>query len=500
MLRHESGLRRHSLTLLDCPICQANLVSTQTAPNSNNSFGLTLPSGSSAVQFNLISLFPPTYEGTVGRPDLAQALADLRAPYTRLPGGNELEGGSIATAYNWSQAVGPLTDRPGRPSVWAGYDTDGYGLHESLDLFEKIGSEPIIGLYAGYSLDKKSVSQANLQPYVQSAIDQLHYIKDPQGSSSYAKRREANGRAQPWKLNIVEIGNEDWIAQEAKDTYGYRYNSFYKQLKAAFPSVKFIASSPYSTDKSKLEGIDEHDYNTPKFAYSQFRTHDSWPRNGTEIMELEYAVINNGRCGEQSAGADLYNNKCRLQYPTLEAALSEGVWTMGFERNGDVVTAAAYAPLLHNAGNSQWNPDLIAFDHDTVALSPSYWTQYAFSRNRIDTILGANLTSGNPGPIYWSAGTLQGSGGKTMVVKLINSDSSAQNVAVTLSGGRKLGSATSADVWGFGGLSDLDAVNTVSDPQKVKPYTKTMAVKAGATDFTVSMPPHSFQVVKVALA
>lgn len=474
-------------------------MSTQSASNSNNTFGLTFPQGTAAVQLNLISLFPPTYEGTVGRQDIVQAIADLQAPYTRLPGGNQLEGNSIANAYNWSEAVGPLTDRPGKPSVWAGYDTDGYGLHESLDLFEKIGSEPILGLYAGYSLDKKSVAKEDLQPYVQSALDQLHYIKDAQGSSEYAKRREANGRAQPWKLNIAEIGNEDWIAQEAIDTYGFRYNAFYPQLKKAFPDVKFIASSPYSTDKSKLEGVDQHDYNSPAFAYAQFGLHDSWPRNGTEIMELEYAVINNGRCGEQADGADLYTNKCRLTYPTLEAALAEGAWTMDFERNGDLVTSAAYAPLLHNSASSQWNPDLIAFDHNTIALSPSYWTQYAFSRNRIDNILGANLTSGNPGPIYWSAGTLSGSGGKTLVVKLVNSASSAQDVAITVAGGKKL-DATTASLWGFGGQDDLDSVNTVQNPETVKPYTKDLPVTQGATDFSVNMPAHSFQVVKVAIA
>lgn len=58
-------------------------------------------------------------------------------------------------------------------------------------------------------------------------------------------------------------------------------------LTAAFPDVLFLASSPYRIDNSKLSGIDQHDYNTVKFAYSQLMVHDSWPRNGTQIMELE---------------------------------------------------------------------------------------------------------------------------------------------------------------------------------------------------------------------
>lgn len=52
------------------------------APNSNNTFSITFePSGSSggALDFNLISLFPPTYKNRKNglRVDIAEALADM---------------------------------------------------------------------------------------------------------------------------------------------------------------------------------------------------------------------------------------------------------------------------------------------------------------------------------------------------------------------------------------------------------------------------------------
>lgn len=472
----------------------ADLVSTQSASNANNTFGLIFPRGTPAVQINLISLFPPTYEGTVGRKDLSTTLKNLNAPYSRLPGGNQLEGNEISQFWNWSERVGPLTSRPSLPSVWAGVDTGGYGLHEALDLIEKLGSEPILDLYAGYSLNKQSVAQKDLTPYVNLAVHQLHYIKDPQGSSAFAKRREANGRAQPWTLNVVEIGNEDWISQEAIDTYGYRYKAFYKALKAEFPDVTFLASSPYSTDKSKLEGIDQHNYDVPSFAYAQFHGYDSWPRNGTQIMELEYAVLNNGRCGDAQS-TDIYNNACRLTHPTLESALAEGAWTMGFERNGDLITAAAYAPLFRNADGSQWSPDLIEFNHQTVAPSTSYWVQYAFGNNRIDKIFSANLTSGHAGPIYWSAGSLKGKA-KTLSLKLVNSDSKQQTLTVDLAGSTSFGTSAGS-VWRISG-DNLDATNTVSHPDTIVP--KTSSVKANGRKLNLTLPGNSFQVVNIDLA
>ena len=35
--------------------------------------------------------------------------------------------------------------------------------------------EPIMGVFAGYALDKTSVPEDQLQPYIQEAIDQIHF-------------------------------------------------------------------------------------------------------------------------------------------------------------------------------------------------------------------------------------------------------------------------------------------------------------------------------------
>lgn len=55
------------------------LVPTVDAPNSNNTFSLTFDAAAGALDFNLISLFPPTYKDRKNglRVDIAEALADL---------------------------------------------------------------------------------------------------------------------------------------------------------------------------------------------------------------------------------------------------------------------------------------------------------------------------------------------------------------------------------------------------------------------------------------
>ena len=49
----------------------------------------------------------------------------------------------------------------------------------------------------------------------------------------------------------------------------------------------------------------------------------------------------------------------RPTYPWWRGAVSESVFMLGAERNGDVVIGASYAPLFAHLNGSQWKPDLI---------------------------------------------------------------------------------------------------------------------------------------------
>lgn len=95
------------------------------APNSNNTFAITFDAKEAAGQafyFDLISLFPPTYKDRPNglRKDLAENLHNLAPKFLRFPGGNNMEGLSIDTRWQWKKNIGPLIDRPGRPGNWVG--------------------------------------------------------------------------------------------------------------------------------------------------------------------------------------------------------------------------------------------------------------------------------------------------------------------------------------------------------------------------------------------
>jgi alpha-N-arabinofuranosidase len=62
------------------------------APDANNTFVLEFQAGHGSLNFNLISLFPPTYNNRPNglRPDLMEGLKALKPSYLRFPGGNNM--------------------------------------------------------------------------------------------------------------------------------------------------------------------------------------------------------------------------------------------------------------------------------------------------------------------------------------------------------------------------------------------------------------------------
>lgn len=476
---------------------ETTLTPSQAASNNNNVFAIkTQGACNDGFQLNLVSLTPPTWQGTVARPDLAQALADIKPKYVRLPGGNDLEGNNIPSWFNWTNAVGDLKNRPGRTPTWTSdWNTEGLGLMELMDLTEKWGAQAVLGIYAGYSLDGKAVPQNQLGPYIQSALNQLHFLLDTTGR--WADLRKSYGRAAPYKFQHVEIGNEDWLGA-AVQTYGpYRWAAFRDAIAKEFPQLTLIASTLLNGVEG-AKAVDNHFYATPSQLFAFAEGMDATSR-AIPIWELEYAVINNGLTND----SDIYSGPGRLKHPTLIGALAEATFLAGAERNGDIFYSAAYAPLFQNEGTNltQWTPDLLSFNAGQMVKSTSYYIQYAWGNYPIEQIHDTSLsTPTNSSHIYHSFGS---DGQGHLVAKLINTNAGARDVKVQLGSGAKL-SANGAKSWQMKG-NDPQAANTLSNPQAVVPQSSSNGLPPGAQltsdgSLTVTLSAYSATVLNLALA
>ncbi|KAF9524434.1 glycoside hydrolase superfamily [Crepidotus variabilis] len=344
---------------------------SKSALTANNVFAIKLPSAASGtaprVSLTLISLFPPTFNNVKNglRIDLAQALADLKPRYIRWPGGNDLEGNTIARRFNWTATIGPLRYRPGRQGTWNGYATGGLGLMEVFDWAESIQCKPLLGIYAGYSLDGTSIANTSaLDPYIQDVLNEIHFMVDAPGSSTWAKLRASYGRTAPYDLDTIEVGNEDNLGNGPK-TYGYRFARFTQAITKEFPSHMFQFIATDSKTVQNAPSVDIHDYVVADTFINYYNRYDSWPRNNTKIYALEYAVLTGDYINPNSTGLwDPGETENRWSLPELRGSVAEFVYHMGFERNGDLVKGAAYAPIFHNTPlprDELWLPDLISF-------------------------------------------------------------------------------------------------------------------------------------------
>jgi hypothetical protein len=128
---------------------------------------------------NQVSLFPPTYQARPNgnRADLMNLMAALKPGFLRLPGGNYLEGNTIDQRFQWKNTIGPISQRPGHESPWGYRSDDGLGLLEYLEWCQDLKMQPLLAVYAGYSLNGTHVNAGpDLQPYVQDALDEIQYI------------------------------------------------------------------------------------------------------------------------------------------------------------------------------------------------------------------------------------------------------------------------------------------------------------------------------------
>ena len=126
-------------------------------------------SGAGTLWFSNVSLFPPTYQDHAKglRPDLMKMLADLHPAFIRLPGGNYLEGNTFPTRFDWKKMIGPVDDRPGHMGCWNYRSSDGFGMPEYLLWCKQLNAEPVLAVFAGYTLNHNHVNAGpELQKYV----------------------------------------------------------------------------------------------------------------------------------------------------------------------------------------------------------------------------------------------------------------------------------------------------------------------------------------------
>lgn len=483
----------------------ATLKTKNVAASKNNQFVITA-AAPGALWFQQVSLFPPTYKNRPNgnRADLMQILADMQPKFLRFPGGNYLEGDYINERFDWKKTIGDISQRPGHRSPWNYWSTDGFGLMEFLGWCEDLKMEPVLAVFAGYALKHDYIKPgADLQPYVQDALDEIEYVSGD-ASTKWGALRVRDGHPAPFKLTYIEIGNEDWF--DRSGSYDERFAQFYDAIRAKYPQLKLISTVGHDHSESQRvhsrlpDLTDEHYYKSEGEMEGQANIYDDRPRDGkTKIFVGEWAT----RVGSPT--------------PNMAGALGDAAWMCGMERNSDLVTISSYAPLFVNVsdlkrgGSMQWPSDLIGYDALTSYGSPSYYAQKMFSTIHGDDILA--VTAQNIPEETWQPPARRNRNGEqtrpapqqlrklffdatrkngTIYLKIVNSRATVQPVKIEISG---LHSVSSKGIATVLKANKLDDTNSIDDPKKVVPVTE--KVSGLGASFTRDFPPYSITILEL---
>jgi alpha-L-arabinofuranosidase len=455
---------------------------------------------------NMVSLFPPTYKNRSNgdRVDLTQMMVDMKPKFLRFPGGNYLEGPLLTDGFPWKTTLGPLENRPGHKGSWGYRASDGMGLLEFLEWCEDINAEPLLAVYAGYSLNGDHVDAGPLlKPYVDDALDEIEYVTG-NVNTYWGAKRAADGHPAPFKLKYVEVGNEDWF--DRSNSYDGRFNQFRTAIETRYPQlhcISTIADAQYPNQKvttgKKPYMLDEHYYRNRWQMWENASQYDNYDRKGPKIFVGEWAT---------REGAPTTN---------LVAALGDAAWMTGMERNSDIILMSCYAPLFVNVNTAtsatprawQWDSDLIGYNALSSYGSPSYHVQKMFSHylgNKIVPVTAENMPMQNrpltrrdstdgitPKPIptlFYSATKNDKTG--AIYLKIVNTTANAAPVQFNLKGTRRVSPAATMVV--IKGDKPEDT-NTIAEPGKILPVTS--KINGVAPEFTRTLAPYSVTILEL---
>ena len=440
------------------------------------------------VWFDLVSLFPPTWKNQPNgfRKDLMQMLVDLNPRFLRFPGGNYLEGDTIATRFDWKKTIGPLDQRPGHRCPWGYRSSDGMGLLEFLRWCEDMDAEPVLAVYTGYSLGGQHVNPGpDLEPYVQDALDEIEYVTGSV-ATKWGAERAKDGHPEPFALHYVELGNEDWF--DRSGSYDQRFAQFFDAIKAKYPQLKCISTVGTEQPAAKRvhsrqpDMLDEHYYRSAQTFLKDPAHFDNYDRKGPEIFVGEWAAYD--------TSFPPWNGRSAKEPPTanMTAALADAAWMTAMERNSDLVKMQCYAPLFVRVdpGARQWRPDFIGYDGLRSYGSPSYFAFKMFSRNVGDEILKASLDDTT---LHYSATKDSKSG--AILIKLVNPQPAPQPLHLNIQGVASLkptGTATTL-------AAAPDANNSIDNPTNVAPVTT--EVSGIKPEFDYTLPANSVTVLQL---
>ncbi|MBR3618556.1 MAG: alpha-N-arabinofuranosidase [Bacteroidaceae bacterium] len=444
------------------------------------------------VDIDQVSLMPQdTYKGHGLRKDLAEALAGLQPKFMRFPGGCVVHGGGDGfwDTYRWKTTIGPKEQRRDIKNTWGYHQSMGLGYYEYFQFCEDLGMEPLPILPCGVSCQgtnggwnmwptqaQDACPMEEMDEWVNEALDLIEWANGDV-NTTWGKKRAEQGHPKPFNLKYLGLGNEEKISPEFEERFKYIYD----RVRAKYPNIVIVGTAGPGSHKDNpdyengwriadeigIDVLDEHYYEPRDYFLNNQQNYDNYPRDRkTKVYLGEYAAKDK----------------------KLADALYEGLYLLGIERNGDVVTMTSYAPLFCKKQHESWNPDLIYFDNTNVILTCSYYVQQMFGTTAGDYYYG-DVAKFEGGDKFQGTSAVLNTEKGELYIKLINAAEEAKTATIDLSKFKVPAQAPMTTLT----ASSLDTENNF-DAQPVAPQTKDIKI---SKKMKLTVEPRSANVIRL---
>ena len=455
------------------------------------------------------------------RSDLYEALDRLNPSFIRFPGGCLAEGDDLQNLFSWKNTVGPLEERKHANNIWRDDENGRYygntfalGYHEYFQLCEDLGALPLpilnVGMICQFQFDpgyrkteakyragKMSEDEWNdylssfayapgspeYEEYTQDILDLLDYALAPAGTNEWANLRAENGHPEPFDLRYLGLGNENW-----GDVYWRNFEPLYNAVKSYCAAkgydVTVISSASYQFTGEHIDEsweiinekytdtlVDEHYYTSGNKLFKNNDRYDNYERTGATVFVGEYAATCWG------IGKYLDSNN-------MYSAIEEASYMTAFERNGDLVKMASYAPTFAKYNAHCWDRNMIWFTSRDIVLTPNYFNQLLFSNNTGTRYIPTDLSFDKG---YSSVTVDEDS--QTLYIKVVNASGNTINTSFSLQNFGDINASSMQYIAGVKAAYNEPGATTVAPVQKD-------CVTNGSV-VSASLLPYSINVIRV---
>jgi alpha-L-arabinofuranosidase len=432
------------------------------------------------------------------RPDLLQALSDLRPSFIRWPGG------SFASTYKWQEGIGPYAARGYHPNLfWGAYsDYYGFGTDEFIGLCRKIGAEPLIVLAAPGTKSEQ----------VEDAMNWVRYLNDSP-STEWGRKRAANGHPEPYGVTLFQIDNEPMNNGFTSETYAEIVNVYGRRLREIAPKAGIVACGQkrsHDMDWSEtvidlagenfdILGCHNYEYEPRNFETGLKRIRDYLTKLRDYIHASKHPHIQIGVL------------EWSLQHTyDWRAGLHTAGSLMLYEDRSPGVAMSCPALLMRNTTDDPRWTSFIYHDHASWFPGAGYVVEKLFREHYAERFLASAMGTIRDVPDRshlfdkistfipeeWVPGSTAAiatlsTDGRRIVIKAVNYSGSRNALLVRLQGSKIPTKATATLHTISAGLTDYASIE---HPDAIAPTSRRLEY---ATNFSVDLEPYTVAVVKI---